>query len=176
MRKGGEVAASVEASEGGANLSLEAAERLLQRPVNDEKQREKYSGKRKTHTDKNLLLVNENTRRMVYLSKPVEGKMPDKKLADKSKIRYPKNARRDARHGISRLSTKRSCGATTKKKARKQELTAMDKFLNKMISRVRIVVENVISGVKRCLDCERRVKTNQRRYFGRCNGDCLRSA
>ena len=26
----------------------------------------------------------------------------------------------------------------------------MDKFLNKMISRVRIVVENVISGVKRC--------------------------
>jgi len=30
------------------------------------------------------------------------------------------------------------------------ELTAIDKFLNKIISRVRIVVENVISGVKRC--------------------------
>ena len=92
LRKGEEVAEAIEASEGGANLSLEAAERLLQRPVNDEKQREKYSGKRKTHTDKNLLLVNENTRRVVYLSKTVEGKMHDKKLADKSKIRYPKNA------------------------------------------------------------------------------------
>ena len=92
LRKGEEVSASVEASEGGANLSLDAAERLLQRPVDEDKQREKYSGKRKTHTDKNLLLVNENTRRVVYLSKTVEGKMHDKKLADKSKIRYPKNA------------------------------------------------------------------------------------
>lgn len=33
---------------------------------------------------------------------------------------------------------------------RGKELTGIDKFLNKMISRVRIVVENVICGVKRC--------------------------
>ncbi|MCA1640308.1 MAG: transposase [Acidobacteria bacterium] len=92
VRKGEEVAVSIEASEGGANLSLDAAERLLQRPVNDEKQREKYSGKRKTHTDKNLLLVNENTKKVVYLSETAKGKMHDKKLADKSKISYPRNA------------------------------------------------------------------------------------
>lgn len=30
------------------------------------------------------------------------------------------------------------------------ELTPIDKFLNKIISRGRIVVENVISGIKRC--------------------------
>jgi hypothetical protein len=91
-RNGEKVADLIEASEGGANLSLDATERLLQRPVNDEKQREKYSGKRKTHTDKNLLLVNENTKKVVYLSETAEGKMHDKKLADKSKISYPKNA------------------------------------------------------------------------------------
>jgi len=91
-RNGEQVAESIEAREGGANLSLDAAERLLQRPVNEDKQREKYSGKKKTHTDKNLLLVNENTRRVVYLSETVEGKMHDKKLADKSKISYPANA------------------------------------------------------------------------------------
>jgi len=33
---------------------------------------------------------------------------------------------------------------------RGKELTGIDKFLNKMISNVRIVVENVICGVKRC--------------------------
>ncbi len=92
LRKGKEVAASMQASEGGANLSLDAAERLLQRPVNNDKQREKYSGKRKTHTDKNLLLVNENTKKVVYLSETVDGKKHDKKLADESKISYPKNA------------------------------------------------------------------------------------
>ena len=31
-----------------------------------------------------------------------------------------------------------------------EELTGIDKFFNKVISRVRIVVENVISGIKRC--------------------------
>jgi len=92
LRKGAEVAASIEASEGGANLSLDASERLLQRPCKTDKQREKYSGKRKTHTDKNLLLVNENTKKVVYLSETVEGKRHDKKLADESKISYPKNA------------------------------------------------------------------------------------
>jgi len=76
-------------------------------------------------------------------------------------------------HGLSRLSIAGSFGATTQKKARKQELTAIDKFLNKMISRVRIVVENVIGGVKRCLDCERRIKTDQREDFRRDDGDCL---
>jgi len=91
-RVGEQVAGLIEARSGGANLSLDASERLLQRPVNDEKQRAKYSGKKKTHTDKNLLLVNENTRRVVYLSETVEGKMHDKKLADESQISYPKNA------------------------------------------------------------------------------------
>ena len=33
---------------------------------------------------------------------------------------------------------------------RGKELTEIDKFMNKMISSVRIVVENVICGVKRC--------------------------
>ena len=116
LRKGAEVAASMEASEGGANLSLDGAERLLQRPVNTEKQKKKYSGKRKTHTDKNLLLVNENTKKVVYLSETVEGKMHDKKLADKSKIRYPKNASLTRGHRISRLPTARCFGAATKKK------------------------------------------------------------
>ena len=60
---GGQVGGLIEASEGGANLSLDASERELQRPVNIDKQKQKYSGKKKTHTDKNLLLVNENTRK-----------------------------------------------------------------------------------------------------------------
>jgi hypothetical protein len=90
-RDGKQVAALTEAGEGGANLSLDATERRLQRPVNEEKQREKYSGKKKAHTDKNLLLANENTRKIVYLSATVEGKKHDKKLAEESRIKYPEN-------------------------------------------------------------------------------------
>jgi DDE superfamily endonuclease/Helix-turn-helix of DDE superfamily endonuclease len=91
-REGKQVAVLIEAREGGANLSLDASERELQRPVEAKKQAEKYSGKKKTHTDKNLLLVNENTGKVVYLSPTVEGKKHDKKLADESQISYPRNA------------------------------------------------------------------------------------
>lgn len=91
-REGGAVGTLIEASEGGANLSLDASERELQRPVDAIKQAEKYSGKKKTHTDKNLILVNENTGKVVYLSPTVEGKKHDKKLADEAGISYPANA------------------------------------------------------------------------------------
>jgi len=91
-REGQQVADLIEASEGGANLSLDASEREIQRPVEAKKQAEKYSGKKKTHTDKNLLLVNEHTGKVVYLSPTVEGKKHDKKLADESQISYPRNA------------------------------------------------------------------------------------
>lgn len=91
-REGKDVADLIEASEGGANLSLDASERELQRPVDAAKQAEKYSGKKKTHTDKNLILVNENTGKVVYLSPTVEGKKHDKKLADEAQINYPPNA------------------------------------------------------------------------------------
>ncbi len=91
-RDGGKVADLIEASEGGANLSIDATERCLQRPLDGDKQKEKYSGKKKTHTDKNLLLANENTKKIVYLSPTVEGKKHDKKLAEESKLSYPANA------------------------------------------------------------------------------------
>ncbi len=91
-RDGRKLAESLEAKAGGANLSLDGTERRINRPVDKELQLEKYSGKKKTHTDKNLLLINENTRRVVYLSETVEGKKHDKKLAEESQLSYPRNA------------------------------------------------------------------------------------
>ena len=91
-RDAGRVAESLEAVAGGANLSLDGTDRRIQRPLDEQQQREKYSGKKKTHTEKNLLLINENTRRVVYLSETVAGKKHDKKLAEESRISYPPNA------------------------------------------------------------------------------------
>ena len=91
-REGAAVAAAVEASAGGPNLSVDATERRVQRPRDPVQQREKYSGKKKTHTEKNLVVVNEHTQRVVYLSPTVVGKTHDKKLADASQICYPAQA------------------------------------------------------------------------------------
>jgi hypothetical protein len=119
-REGKQVAQRIEASEGGANLSLDGTERRLQRPVNIDKQKQKYSGKKKTHTDKNLLLINENTKKVVYLSPTVEGKKHDKKLADESQISYPKNASLTKDTGFEGYEPKDVLRQQPKKSARKR--------------------------------------------------------
>ena len=91
-RVGSAVATTPRALTGGAHLSLDGTERRLQRPVNATQQTAKYSGKKRTHTDKNLVLGNENTTQVVYLSPTVDGTKHDKKLADESRISYPPNA------------------------------------------------------------------------------------
>lgn len=91
-RDGSAVATAVEASAGGPNLSLDGTERRVQRPVDAVQQREKYSGKKKTHTEKNLVLSNEHTQRVVYFSPTVAGKTHDKKLAADSQLCYPAQA------------------------------------------------------------------------------------
>jgi hypothetical protein len=86
------VAESSLALAGGANLTIDGTERRRQRPQDKAKQKEHYSGKKKTHTDKNILLVNENTKQVVYLSPTVVGKTHDKKATDDVQIAYPINA------------------------------------------------------------------------------------
>ncbi len=94
------VASNPETTEGGANLAIDGTERRLQRPVDPVKQREKYSGKKKAHTDKNILVVNENTRRVIYLSPTVEGKKHDSRAAKEVAIAYPANATLDKDTGF----------------------------------------------------------------------------
>lgn len=91
-RAGQAVAEAVETSAGGAHLSLDGTERRVLRPVDAAQQRAKYSGKKKTHTEKNVVLVNENTQKVVYLSPTVAGKTHDKKVAEASQINYPAQA------------------------------------------------------------------------------------
>jgi hypothetical protein len=78
--------------EGAPDLAIDGTERRRQRPVEPTKQREHYSGKKNTHTDKNILLVNETTTKVVYLGPTIAGKTHDKKAADEDPIAYPVNA------------------------------------------------------------------------------------
>jgi hypothetical protein len=85
---------------GGPNLAIDGSERRRQRPQDAAQQKEHDSGKKKTHTDKNILLVNENTGQVVYLSPTVAGKQHDKKVADEAQIVYPANATLDKDTGF----------------------------------------------------------------------------
>jgi len=91
-RDASRVATSPLALEGAPDMVIDGTERRRQRPTDAAQQKEQYSGKKKTHTDKNLVLVNDHTNKVVYLGPTVAGKTHDKKAADQAQICYPTNA------------------------------------------------------------------------------------
>jgi hypothetical protein len=94
------VATSDLARAGGPDLTLDGSERRRQRPKEHAKQQEHYSGKKKAHTDNNILLVNEHTKKVVYLSPTVAGKTHDKKATEDAQIAYPPHATLDKDTGL----------------------------------------------------------------------------
>jgi hypothetical protein len=71
------------------DLLIDGTERRRQRPKDAKKLKEHYSGKKKAHMDKNILLANIHSRKVVYLSSTEAGKKHDKKIADDNHITYP---------------------------------------------------------------------------------------
>lgn len=70
---------------------IDGTERRRQRPKEAKKQALHYSGKKKTHSDKNVVIATVKKKRISYLSQTYPGKTHDKKVAEKEKIRYPKD-------------------------------------------------------------------------------------
>jgi Helix-turn-helix of DDE superfamily endonuclease/DDE superfamily endonuclease len=85
---------------GAPNLAVDGTERRRQRPRDAATQKAHYSGKKKTHTDKNILLINEHTRKVIYLGPTLPGKTHDKKATDDAQIAYPNNATLDKDTGF----------------------------------------------------------------------------
>jgi hypothetical protein len=80
------------ASEKAPRLIIDATERRRQRPKNPVKQALFYSGRKKKHCDKNVVLVHTRGKRIDYLSPTYPGKTHDKKIADEEGIFYPPGA------------------------------------------------------------------------------------
>jgi hypothetical protein len=73
-------------------LIIDATERRRQRPKSPEKQALHYSGRKKKHCDKNVVIVNARRKRIDYLSRTYPGKAHEKKIADAEGISYPSGA------------------------------------------------------------------------------------
>ena len=80
------------ALEGQLDLALDGTERRRERLKATEQQKTTYIGKKKTHTVKNIILVNETTGKVVYLGLTEPGSKHDKKSTDEAALTYPPNA------------------------------------------------------------------------------------
>jgi len=70
---------------------IDGTERRRQRPKEAKKQALHYSGKKKTHSDKNVVIATVKKKRVSFLSQTYPGKIHDKKVVETEKIRYPKD-------------------------------------------------------------------------------------
>jgi hypothetical protein len=74
-----------------ADSIIDGTERRRQRPKQATKQALHYSGKKKTHSDKNIVIATVKKKRVSFLSQTYPGKTHDKKIADAENISYPKH-------------------------------------------------------------------------------------
>ena len=92
-RDGSQFAQAARRQHEAADYIIDGTERRRQRPKTPEKQALHYSGKKKAHTDKNVVIVNTKSKCVGYLSRTYAGKTHDKKIADTESIAYPRKAR-----------------------------------------------------------------------------------
>ncbi len=135
--------------EGEQQLAIDGTERAIHRPKDAQEQNAYYSGKKKRHTIKNDLVVGLNDRTIKYLSDTCIGKTHDKEIADEAQLRYPAATALYQDKGFQGYAPEGVMIHQPKKKPRGGELTQEEKEKNSLISQLRVIVEHVISGIKR---------------------------
>jgi DDE superfamily endonuclease/Helix-turn-helix of DDE superfamily endonuclease len=130
---------------------IDATEQRVERARDDARQREHYSGKKKAHTRKTLIVVNEHGR-LRYVSPSVPGATHDLTVLRQSgaleKIPPDLSLLGDSGfQGLQNDAPERSV-ALPYKGSRAHPLTPEQKLHNALLSRIRIVVENTLAEMK----------------------------
>jgi hypothetical protein len=99
---------------------------------------------------KNNLIIDIEERLVRYLSQTFAGRIHDKRICDEEDYTFPPGCVLFKDTGFQGFEPANVWTYQPKKKPRNQALSAEDKAENTMISSIRILVEHVIAGVKRC--------------------------
>ena len=126
----------------------DGGERPIYRPSDKTDRELEYSGKKKRHTLKNVLVVDEFGS-IRFLSETSEGRVHDKRIADEAKDTLPKASLRYQDAGFQGFDLHGVLVMQPKKKPRHRTLTLQEKADNRRISSVRVRIEHVIGDLKR---------------------------
>ena len=133
-----------------AEVFIDGVERLKQRPKKKKAQNKTYSGKKKAHTRKSVIVSNRK-RLVLVITKQKSGRRHDKRLFDKEDIlkQLPKEIIAWMDTGFIGAAKDHKNILIPKKRSKGRPLTQSDKETNKIISSYRVIVEHAIGGIKR---------------------------
>lgn len=127
----------------------DGVERPTRRPKDNEKQKNLYSGKKKRHTRKNIILTNPKTTEVVFLGETQNGTMHDKKALDEEELKTDIPVKLGVDLGFEGLEMGNVQVVLPWKKPKGKDLTEVQRQQNTCFARRRIKVEHAIAGVKR---------------------------
>src|SRR5207245_1342780 len=135
----------------------DGTERRIVRPQDPPAQTASYSGKKKDHTVKNILLVNALLI-ILFLSDTYGGRTHDKPIADTTPSPLPAGSRLLQDLGFLAFTLPEVEILMPTKKPRGQELTQEQELTNQALNQRRLRIEHVNSSVKRCRIVKDRIR------------------
>lgn len=131
-------------------IMVDATERRIQRPKNKKRQNKTYSGKKKIHAKKNIIVSDKN-RKVLIVSATRSARRHDKRMADKDLLfeRIPKDVEVFVDTGFQGIRQKHANTYIPQKRTKGKPLTDEQKQWNKLISSIRVPIEHAIGGIKR---------------------------
>lgn len=135
------------------DVFIDSTERPIQRPKRGKANKRTYSGKKKAHTRKSIVIADEH-KRILLVSPAKPGRRHDKRLTGRELLGeyMPSDVSVWADSGFQGLEQKRPPGSLTfiAQRGRKNKpLTKAERKENRIIASFRIVNENAIGGMKR---------------------------
>lgn len=127
----------------------DGTERPIQRPGDPDEQTEYYSGKKKCHTIKNILLIDDQCI-IHFLSATYAGKWHDKSLVDDEHYQLPAGSVLYQDMGFQGFTVADVLIQQPTKKPRGGDLTAAQKADNRRIASEKMRIEHTMCSVKRC--------------------------
>lgn len=126
---------------------VDVTECTIQRPKDYDIQREYYSGKKKKHTIKAQIIMNEKDKKIISVCFD-KGSVHDFNIFKNTTSELPKSLYFLADSGYQGILDYFKNSMTPKKKSKNNSLTDEDKELNKLISSIRISVEHINCQLK----------------------------
>ena len=132
------------------DVFIDGTERPVQKPKNIKKRNKLYSGKKKTHTRKTII-ISDDKNRILAMTPTKSGRRHDKRLFDKSQMSssIPKKVSIWTDTGFIGIQHTHSNTIMPTKATKNSPLTDSQKQTNRAISSIRILSEHAIGGIKR---------------------------
>lgn len=128
-------------------LIIDGTERRLPRPQHRGKQKRFYSGRKKRHAVKNVIIV--GRRKVLWCSPTEPARCHDKTVADRARLRLPDKIDLLGDSGFEGLAAGEAGVVTPWKRRKGHRLHWKRRQFNRLLAGHRIVVEHTLASVKR---------------------------